>query len=117
MGLDLKLLPMNPEGTSSYSALDLERNYEVFEAVKELESDRFFAPVNGYESHDHGDCDSAHWGPMTTDAYGEKLRSVPAAELGGCLLSKASKHDPYTLAAAAYLLALPPLTRVVLYWS
>jgi hypothetical protein len=122
MGLDLSLLPVEAEfgdGTGfSHSVLALERRTGLFDAILDIE-EREGAPVPGrFETFVCRDdrFEETHYGDTRETPYGEPLLWVRAASLAELRSHPEATDFPRNRAVFAYVDALPPDTKVALYW-
>lgn len=110
MGIDLTLSPAQyGSGTSSDLAdtrVSLDRDYALFDQIKALPSWLTRFPLYWY-----GD-DGVNL--RSTDPYGDPLRYVCAVEFAA--IKPADDATAWNRAAIAFLAALPPDTRVYLWW-
>lgn len=124
MGVDLTIIPhftesdyeFEPDVRPGYTnvrpgdwlcviRLPLCRDYEAWERVDKLDS----VPVAACLYYEDGGLTE-----RTTDPYGSGLRHVTAGPLADALDSSDAGH--HTRAAVAYLRALRPTCRVLLWW-
>lgn len=124
MGIDLTLLPIdceNDTGTWGYShtVLSCERAGKLWGELYMLEK-RDGQPVpesfTTYLSRDDK-YEEPHYGQTTKDAYGEPVRALPAKALMRYANHLGVKDQARNRAVWSYLKALPPETKVALYWS
>ncbi|MFI5297396.1 MAG: hypothetical protein ACHREM_04800 [Polyangiales bacterium] len=116
MSRNLKLLPVHERSWVSFSVLEVDPSPVLFDALEELKG----LPVpEEFESYVGcvGDEEEQGFGPTTSPFEGGSLLWVRAH-----LLCKFAQHeevvdDATNRAAWAYLAALPPDTRIVLYWE
>lgn len=119
MGVDLRLLPLDYEGpdiTYSHTILSMERQRELWPKIEALPSTpapRFtsFMAIREAEPDKGESC----YGYATKDAYGQPLRCVTADDLRKCVMRLVGLYEK-NYAIGCYLSALPPETRIVLYW-
>lgn len=119
MGVDLRLLPLDYEGpdiTYSHTVLSFERQSRLWTKIEELPTTpapRFtsFVAIIGAGPNKGESC----YGYAEKDAYGAPLRCVTADALRHCVM-KLQNLRPRNHAIGCYLSALPPETRIVLYW-
>lgn len=118
MGLDLRLLPfegsLGESAAFSHSVLSCDRNYDVFDAVQEIETQRgrdvprdfhtFLSRDDKYEE--------SHYGNTQETPYGNRLKEVEVEDL----LPIRGITTGRNRAVWDYLSALPPRTRIALYW-
>jgi hypothetical protein len=118
MGLDLRLLPFEGElgqdSAFSHSVLSCSRNYDVFDAVQDIEKSKgrlvpryfstFLCRDDKYEE--------SHYGNTQDTPYGERLKEVEVEDL----LPVARYATGQNKAVWAYLAELPARTRIALYW-
>lgn len=121
MRLYLALLPFDAdhgEWGFSHTILSLERRSELFDAILKLEEERG-QPVpeefGTYLCRDD-EYEEAHYGNTQGTPYGEQLMWVSAGGLMGFGWHESISETPKNDAAWAYLRALPPQTKVALYW-
>lgn len=135
MGIDLVLLPIDVDGAEngtlappeqpwgygySHTRLPVPRSQGTWPAVQraaEPMGDMVFASIEGdMSAHSSG---KSEYG-TTLDAYAAPLTFVRARKLAGllcrCRIDQGPEADGRLAAIVAYLRALPPRTRVVLYW-
>jgi hypothetical protein len=115
MGIDLILLPIESEDVMfSHTVLSCGRSRELFDEIMKLKSKDLWAALSTYvANNERGDpC----YGKVEFDSYDAPLKYVAAKYL----VSLASHEDvgsyPQNKAIWAYLAALPPETKIVLYW-
>ncbi len=122
MSVDLRLLPLDCEGTVSYAhtVLDLTCRRDWFEFLDALTDSRngSDAPDNfstWTAPHHTDECEESGYGCATEDRYGRRLRCLRASAIVASTTGFPQDH-PKNKAALAYLAALPPDTKVVLDW-
>jgi hypothetical protein len=120
MGLDLTLLPFDGdiphvELFFSHTLLSCGRRQALFEAILALETLPVPANFTSFYSRDDA-YEEPHYGVTTTDAYGCAVRMVTAEALGALQQHPGVQAYPKNQAIWAYLAALPPATKVALYW-
>lgn len=110
MGLDLTVCPtpyVNEGGGYLLSTrIDLHRDYELFNQIKALPSLKGWLPVRWYEDDGLKE--------RTTDPYGNDLKYTTASEFAA--VDVPDDATDWNRAAIAFLAALPPETRVYLWW-
>lgn len=115
MGVDLRLLPFDCDKGDfafSHTILELGRNYKVHHEINKLPSlpvPKSFTSFSGKSDNYDDTC----YGETNTTPYGETLEYTTAGEL--CKVPKRIRHD-WERPVWAYLEALPPETKVALYW-
>jgi hypothetical protein len=125
MGVDCTLLPIdfeNADGTWGYShvTLHLDRNYDVWDMLRALPDAG--APPKDFTSYVGGRVpDGAKqgepcYGQTEETPYGAPVRCVFAADIGALREKLADYKLPWTKAAIVFCEALPPKTRVALWW-
>ena len=110
MGVDLTLLPLdyeNDNGGSAFSRLMLERRRELWDDIAKLPVNPI-AKVTGYMGDNFGD--------ETEDCYGEPLKYVFAKDLAELRDHEAVQDNDLNRAIWAFLAAIRPETKIVLYW-
>lgn len=122
MGVDLKLLIVDGDSVPySHTMLELDRAREFWPHVEKLKTSRFDKPLSSYCSRvpDGEMQGESCYGKTETTPYGDELFWVYAKDLTGIPeehLAPFLKMSQFNRAAWAYLAALPPKTRVGLYW-
>lgn len=111
MGVDLSLYPVKYSLETgeelSFSILSLERRRELWPLIEEIESH----PVKEATGH-FGD----NYRTITKDPYGTPLRYVRAKDLLALQDNEAVQDNNLNRAAWAYLSAIAPETKIILYW-
>lgn len=110
MGVDLTLLPLDYENNDSgtaFSRLHLERRRELWDDIEKLPK-KPIGSVTGYMGDE--------FGRQTEDCYGGGLKWVHAKELLPLKDHEAVQDNDTNRAIWAYLAALRPDTKIVLYW-
>ena len=111
MGLDLRLYPnrWRSQRPLLSNAQVLDRNYELFDAIKALPAVAVPEAPLAYD-------DDEGLKPTATDSYGDQLTQVWAGVLAG-IPEETWGRSEWNRAALAYLRTIPPDTPVVLWWS
>lgn len=119
MGLDLTLMPFeHAYGDEAYShtLLHCARSSALFAAlraqVREQPVPRAFMSYRGRDEQGH-----LGYGNTQRTPYGEPLGWVLVRDLVAFHSHPHVRHDPQNRAVWAYLAALPPDTKVALYWE
>lgn len=127
MGVDLKLLELTTYGAGgsgyAHTMLAMDRRRELWGPIVEIEKAGGRDVPEGFTSYLHrpegGECKacgmSTGYGVITEDSYGDRVKSVLAADLVAKIKPDA-EWTPRNRAIWAYLGALPEGTRIVLYW-
>ncbi len=120
MGIDCSLLPIEADINDwgySHSILDLARNYEFFDLLKDLPDagpvPKSFTTFKGRVPDGSYEGESCY-GETHTDPYGDEIRTVLAGDIAK--LKKLRNYHPRIKAALLYCAQLPPDTRIALYW-
>ncbi len=112
MGVDLVLLPIteNEEKTWGYTLHDL---------LRALPNEPVPADFATYVSKvpDGSSQGESCYGTVTEDSYGTPLRCVRVGEIVANRIERIAREKSQNRAVWAYLAALPPDTRVALYWD
>ena len=122
MGVDLTLLPIteNKDKTWGYAhtVLACTRDYVLYDRLRALPDEPVPASFTAYVARiPDGEMKGEHcYGHVTYDAYEEPLRCVRAGELVTYRIRRRANTNQQNQAVWAYLAALPPETRVALYW-
>lgn len=113
MGLDLRLLPFDQDGTQSFSqtVLSVNQCYDLFEKILSLPAYTVPEQFNSFYG------DNSHYGITTHDAYGTRLTYVYAKDLRFLGEEKCIETDQKNRAIWAYISVLPDLTKIALYWK
>ena len=114
MGLDLRLLPFDcdrGEFAYSHTILNLDDRgvYACIEELNQLPVPENFTSFTGKQPNYDDRC----YGPTTDTPYGERLTYTTAGELCSIPLERRSEYWRPTW---AYLEALPPETKIALFW-
>ena len=120
MGVDLTLLPVAYESGDgrwgyAHDVLNCGRDHDLWDAIRTLPTTPVPADFHTYLSRDDR-YEDLHYGQTQDDPYGKPLRCVTAGELVA-IGQQERTGLPCNVAVWAYLAALPPETRVALYWS
>lgn len=110
MGVDLTLLPLDYErenSGSAFSRLNLERRRELWDEFVKL-PEHPISRVTGYMGDEFGD--------KTEDPYGTPLKWVYAKDLLPLKNHEAVQDNDQNRAIWAFLEALNPDKKIVLYW-
>ena len=116
MGLDLRLLPFDAEGSIKFAhtVLDVWRRSELWDAIDALPQR---AAPEDFSSFVATAADGdLRYGVMDVDAYGEPLMTTTAGDLSTLWLHPGVRDNNKNRAIWDYLAALPPETRVALDW-
>jgi hypothetical protein len=122
MSLDLMLLPFDnhPDAEPySHTVLSMTGAGEVLEA---LQGETLWPVPNSFTSYVSRDsdtdrpCEDAHYGRTVTTAYKSPLRYATAGQLAPLVRLPSVQGTARHRAIWAYLAALPPDTKVALYW-
>ena len=123
MSVDLYLLPFDcdhPSIVFSHTVLNCDTSYSLWEKIGALPAFPVQAGFTCYLSREpiEGDEEYAepHYGEVKADAYGTPLHYALAGSLAQLRREPAVDGSPTNRAIWAYLAALPPMTKVALYW-
>ena len=121
MGVDLRLLPFDhdaPGLTYSHTVLDCERCGALYDAIGDIATQHGENVPDGFSSYMSYDpaCECSVYGPTPKDAYDSPLITLRAYQLLALRSHEGVIGDWRNLAVWAYLGALPPETRVALFW-
>jgi hypothetical protein len=108
MGLDLSLMPIThdtPQWGLGHQILELDRNYDIFDAIGKLPTTPVPDRFDTYKSR--GDDGESCYGNTQITPYGQKLMATTMGEL-----KKAGVTGP----AGAFIKASPDNQRVALFW-
>ena len=109
MGVDLKLLPFDCDLEVlcfSHTVLNVDRDYALFDRIKEVPSIRVREGFTSYLSRDDA-YEETHYGDTTEDPYGDPVRYVLASDL---------KTIGLPGPTGAYIEALDDDNKVALFW-
>lgn len=112
MSLDLKLLPFDHDDGKfpfSHTVLRTYGGYELGEKLSKCNQLPVPERFSSYLSR-NDDYEESHYGETIETPYGERLTYTTAEEI----LKAVPENHP---AAWAYLKALPPQTKVALFWD
>jgi hypothetical protein len=118
MSVDLHLLPFDcdlPQFSYSHTVLSCTTSYPLWEEVKALATTPVPANFTAYVSRD-ATYDDPHYGVTTVDPYGQSVRACLAGDLAALHAHPGVQQHATNRAIWAYLAALPPSTRVALFW-
>ena len=109
MGVDLKLLPFDCDLemlSFSHTVLNVDRDYMLFDKIKELPSAPVREDFTSYLSRDDA-YEEPHYGDTTEDPYGDPVRYVLAGDL-----KTVGIQGP----TGAYIDVLDDDNKVALFW-
>ncbi len=117
MGVDLTLLPFDADRANlsfSHSVLGIERRRELWDLILEMEID---VVPNGFTSYlsrlENGE---TGYGETMETPYGEPLKYTKAERLVSLAHHEEVRNNFKNRAVWAYLMELPPETKIALYW-
>lgn len=121
MGVDLKLLVVDGDmGNSAFAHTMLEfgRNYDAHDKIREQSHPIPWKDFSSYVSRvpDGSMKGETCYGDVNEDCYGEKLKYVRADDFLKAVKSFLPNLSHRQMAAYVYLEAMPPETKIVLYW-
>ena len=112
MGVDLTIVPQRYCGIGNwflgYDRISIDRNYKLFDRIKEISTIRFPENVKFDWYDDEGLIETKE------DCYGDQLKYVHAETLANVF--KESELSDRDKATQAYLELLPPDYWIVLWW-
>lgn len=117
MGVDLKLLPMQPGCNSSRSILEVERRGMLWEPIGEIQNRHgrdVPQPFYSYASREGGG--EPHYGDTQQTPYGDRVKMVKAKHLLTLSDHPAVQDNPLNRAVWAWLNAIEPETDIALFW-
>lgn len=109
MGLDLSLLPYDCDMESltfSHTVLQVERDYELYEKIQKLPSEKVDKSFSSYLSRDDK-YEESHYGETIENPYGEPVV---------CVLAGSLKTVGIPGPTGAYINALEDDNKVALFW-
>jgi len=111
VGIDLYLLPLECESPPySHTILRATADHRTYDKIEALESQPVPDDFSCYLAH--GGENGKQYGFTDVDSYGRQLRTVRAGPLAAIL-----HRWGFRPATTAYLQALKPNTKIVLFWS
>lgn len=107
MGEELKLLPFYMgDGDFSNDVISVKRDCNIFDKIRTLASKNVPDGFSGLTSDD-GDCEDQHWGNVTEDRYGNKVKYVLAGDL---------KTVNIPGSAGAFINVMKDDDKIALFW-
>lgn len=116
MGVDLRLLPFDCDQGDfafSHTIISFNRNYELHEAIEKLNQLPVPKAFNSFSGRAEG-WEDICYGETNTTPYGDPLTYTTAGELTA--ITGEGLRTKWDAPTWAYLDALPPETKVALYW-
>lgn len=120
MSVNLSLLPFDHETSNSTFAfsqtvLTCEQDSTLFSLVEGLTIGEVPEQFNSYVSREHGE--ESHYGVTRTDNYGDVVQYTTVRRLLELRAHPGVAERQKNRAIWAYLAALPPETKVALWWD
>ncbi len=121
MGRDVYLLPFDGDGhgsSFSHTVLSVDRTLIVQTLFEALEGKGLVVPdhFNSFAGDDDPEHEEHTYGRTITDSYDVPLRYVLVSDLLPFGIDEGVWKCPRNRAIWAYLEALPPATKVALFW-
>lgn len=116
MGVDLRLLPFDCDKGDfafSHTIIQFNRNYELWDAVENLPQLPVPKSFTSFSGRNEG-WDDISYGETNEDPYGKPIQYTTAGELSS--ITGEGLRTKWDAPTWAYLDALPPETKVALYW-